>query len=191
MTLPRDFWVPGPMPIIPVLAELRSIVLERSHNRLPKWRFKLAHDLVVQGQPRPAERRDRFFLFACRALQGDSISRESFVKRDRQFWQLDFGILAEGDDRWRLKTRHLFWPNLHRAEPAEVFEFKRRIIDSFKPARFEKFSPEMMLSHQCMICGKPLTDPASMGRMIGPECAGTSSLSLPGVWKAAAQEVAR
>jgi hypothetical protein len=30
-----------------------------------------------------------------------------------------------------------------------------------------------------MICGKPLTDPASMARWIGSECAGASALQVP------------
>src|SRR5262245_15704889 len=41
------------------------------------------------------------------------------------------------------------------------------------------FKPSMILSHHCMLCGKALTDPASMSRMIGPECYGSGSLSIP------------
>jgi hypothetical protein len=39
--------------------------------------------------------------------------------------------------------------------------------------------PAQMLSYNCVICGKGLTDPASMARWIGPECAGTSTLHMP------------
>ena len=55
-------------------------------------------------------------------------------------------------------------------------------------------TPAKMLSHNCVICGKGLTDPASMARWIGPECAGTSSLRVPFVLdpfkRAAAEEPA-
>jgi hypothetical protein len=44
---------------------------------------------------------------------------------------------------------------------------------------FTTSMPPKMLSHHCMICGKGLTDPASMARWIGPECAGTSTLQVP------------
>jgi hypothetical protein len=37
----------------------------------------------------------------------------------------------------------------------------------------------MMLAPNCLLCGKGLTDPASMARGIGPECAGTSSIHAP------------
>ena len=33
-----------------------------------------------------------------------------------------------------------------------------------------------MFEAACLCCGKALTDPASMARFVGPECAGTSSL---------------
>jgi hypothetical protein len=33
-----------------------------------------------------------------------------------------------------------------------------------------------MFGANCLICGKGLTDPASMARWIGPECAGSPSL---------------
>src|SRR5262249_14739800 len=40
-------------------------------------------------------------------------------------------------------------------------------------------SADLMLAPNCLVCGKGLTDPASMARFIGPECAGTSSLHVP------------
>jgi len=36
-----------------------------------------------------------------------------------------------------------------------------------------------MLKPACLMCGKALTDPVSMARWIGPECAGTSSAVVP------------
>jgi hypothetical protein len=48
-----------------------------------------------------------------------------------------------------------------------------------------------MLSHHCMICGKGLTDPASMARWIGPECASTSTLQVPFLIAAAEKAAAQ
>jgi hypothetical protein len=42
--------------------------------------------------------------------------------------------------------------------------------------KLEVIKAEQMFSAHCLMCGKALTDPASMARWIGPECAGTSSL---------------
>ena len=75
----RSFWTLEPLAPIQFLAELRDVVLEHSHARLPKWRFQLAPDLAVQIQPKPAERRDRFYLFDCLALQGDGIDLAAFL----------------------------------------------------------------------------------------------------------------
>jgi hypothetical protein len=44
--------------------------------------------------------------------------------------------------------------------------------------KLETIQAEQMFSAHCLICGKALTDPASMARWIGPECAGTSSLDV-------------
>ena len=43
--------------------------------------------------------------------------------------------------------------------------------------RFDQ--PRQMLSRYCIICGKALTDPASMSRFIGPECFGSGSIDIP------------
>jgi hypothetical protein len=34
----------------------------------------------------------------------------------------------------------------------------------------------MVLTPQCLICGREFTDPVSMSRLIEPECAGPASL---------------
>src|SRR5215203_3827376 len=37
---------------IPFLIDLRNAVLERSLKRSPKWRFRLASDLIIELQPK-------------------------------------------------------------------------------------------------------------------------------------------
>ena len=47
-----NFWAATSMPPVPTLARLRNMVLERSEQRSPKWKFPLAPDLVLQIQPK-------------------------------------------------------------------------------------------------------------------------------------------
>ena len=63
---------------------------------------------------------------------------------------------------------------------------RERVLATFAGDFFSALTPAVMPGHHCLICGKGLTDPASMARWIGPECAGTSSLVVPFVVKAAA-----
>jgi hypothetical protein len=52
----RTFGGTTPIAPIPALAELRDMVLARSKKRRPKWRFRLAPDLVLQPSLRPPSR---------------------------------------------------------------------------------------------------------------------------------------
>ena len=45
--------MPESIPSLPFLAELREEVLKHSLKRMPKWKFRLASDLVFQLQPKP------------------------------------------------------------------------------------------------------------------------------------------
>jgi hypothetical protein len=45
------------------------------------------------------------------------------------------------------------------------------------PAAFKRLRPEMRSKPACLSCGKRLTDPVSMARCIGSECAGTAASS--------------
>src|SRR5262245_35496183 len=58
-------------------------------------------------------------------------------------------------------------------------KLERAVLDAFSDGRFDVVDSKVMLSAHCLICGKTLTDPASMARYIGPECAGTSSVHVP------------
>src|SRR5262245_29238068 len=80
MRLPQEFWKLERLSPIKILADLRGFVLERSHSRLPKWRFRLAPDLVIRIQPKPGERHDDSCLFDCLALRGDRPRRKASIK---------------------------------------------------------------------------------------------------------------
>ena len=53
---------------VPFLAELRELVLEQGHPRMPKWKFLYASDFAIQLQPQAR-------LFSGLALQGPSPAR--------------------------------------------------------------------------------------------------------------------
>ena len=61
---------------------------------------------------------------------------------------------------------------------SDIFLVRDRLIETL-PTAFDKLRPEMMVQHACLFCGKRLTDPVSMARWIGPECAGTAAAITP------------
>ena len=70
--LPSDFFYPSPIEPMPALAALRDAILQRSHKRMPRWRFRIAPDIVTQIQPKLAKRTrkncDGLPWFDCRAV---------------------------------------------------------------------------------------------------------------------------
>lgn len=181
----RSFWTPAPLTAIPFLAELRSFVLERSHSRLPKWRFRLADDLVVQLQPRPAERRDRYFLFAGQALQGRNLTADVFktARAARGHYGIGFGITDAGDS-WSIQPTRASWDPHDSSREARLVTFQARVRSALRADRFDGLTPAMMLAPACLICGKALTDPVSIARWIGPECFGSATVIVPWVMAA-------
>jgi hypothetical protein len=104
------YWNRDQLSPIPFLAGLRDIVLERSHTRCPKWRFRLASGLALQVQPRPGERRDRFALFKCTAIQGEGLTAGDFDRRRLACWYLGFIVRATDPGGWQFHPRSLRWP---------------------------------------------------------------------------------
>ena len=64
-------------------------------------------------------------------------------------------------------------------------QLRELVTEAFIDGRFAEFSVTRLFHHYCLICGKQLTDPVSMARFIGPECAGTSSPHILRLIKAA------
>jgi len=201
-----DLYALHPHPVIPALASLRDEVLALNRARRPKWRFRLAPDLILQLQPWNElqqivpqaqlveihktmawgdERRaalqaaalDVVLQFKGAAIVG----REDVTSFDRKpdstapwAW-LDFNLHAASSG-WLFVLTH--W----RVRAGTFDTFKTtvdRVRSELRPERFAVFTPDLMLKPACLYCGKALTDPASMARWIGPECAGTGSLSVP------------
>jgi len=52
---------------------------------------------------------------------------------------------------------------------------RETVTHAFQDGRFAEFSVTRLFHPYCLCCGKALTDPVSMARFVGPECASTSS----------------
>jgi hypothetical protein len=177
---------------VPFLAELREEVLQHSLKRMPKWKFRLSADVVLQLQPKPTflpsakaiERgiKPRRIQFEGKAVKADSGATGAMLQKlpigsGSNWWQLKFEIFAYDEPEWLLQLRGGCWKHLAGREGCETLGSD--ILAVFRSGFFDQLSPQAMLSPHCLICGKGLTDPASMARWIGPECAGTSTLRVP------------
>jgi hypothetical protein len=188
-------WQARPIKPAPLLAELRDRVFRQSEKRSPKWKFRLAPDLVVQIQPKLTT---ALLKFECRAVQCASADAATLVRKDHKqienWWELRFDLISTNPTEWQLKptcyncnkpTRDR-WERYGDADREAARHHREaayllpdRVITAFEGGHFDRLRPEIMLGHNCMICGKGLTDPVSMARFIGPECAGTASPNLP------------
>jgi hypothetical protein len=174
---------------IPKLAELREAVLAHSEKRKPKWGFRLATDIVMELQPQPCTLVSPAYLAkghkqtvlcfegyavmtAGRASAADLKSRPR-GSRSRKFSVIQF----DGEPVWQLALGRRTWPS--DSDMSSVEPLSAAIIAALEDGGiFTKLTPERMLKRACIICGKGLTDPASMARWIGPECAATTSISV-------------
>jgi hypothetical protein len=173
-----EFWHPTPIPPPRDLAELRAYVLPRSEKRSPRWRFRLAPDLVVQIQPKLTQ---SYARFECTALQCEGADAKllSGARKDiwRDYWRVSFDLRATTPEDWVFKPTHLGW---RRRSDLSVFQVLREsLVAAFRSDVFNNLKPATLLLPHCLCCGKALTDPVNMARMIGPECAGSGSVNLP------------
>lgn len=178
------FWSSQPIPTQPKLAELRLAVLERSVKRMPKWRFRLSDNTIVLIQPKPrglvknmraAGEVDHFEGVIVRC---DNPGVEDFTKPKYRdvYWNRVSFVMWTGPDFWQIKA------TAYRYSRISTNDREAIMADLIKATRFglfDEIGPKLMLGNFCLVCGKGLTDPASMARFIGPECAGTSSLMVP------------
>ena len=172
------------VPVVGALATLRDLVIARQTDkkpRFPKWRLRVGEDLVLQMQPQPQP------LFQCLAVVGRDIDAEVFNAQwsvERLPW-MRFSLDA-GTDATTWTFRPLGYPPYWRKRrygrnakavslmPHEQVALRRRVIAALPTLNY--LNAWKMFSLGCVICGKALTDPISQARMIGPECANTSSL---------------
>jgi Family of unknown function (DUF6011) len=178
VSLTAGFWAPIPLPEIPFLQSLYDVVLERSEKRMPKWKFRLGPDIVIEIQPK-LTRTGRLFHWS--AIQCDGANEKMFAEprtKVRPYIKLG-GSLRDVDDGragYVLKTSSGGWSA--GLDLAACLPLRGAIEAAFREGRFDRFTPSMLGNH-CLLCGKGLTDPVSMARFIGPECANTSSVNIP------------
>jgi Family of unknown function (DUF6011) len=178
------------IPPIPALAELRDAVLEHSEKRKPKWGFRVADDLVMELQAQPVSLvspalaakglKQAILRFEGLAIMAEGAGEAMLRKLPSRvpFWRQTFSLSEFDDDRGRWQLTFLRWIRCHGCDQAGTDRLDERILAAFQNGFFDHLTPKAMLRPACMICGKGLTDPASMARWIGPECAATSSLRV-------------
>jgi hypothetical protein len=156
------------------------MVLERSEQRSPKWKFRIAPDLVLQIQPKLTTALLRFEGVAvqCESAGLDVLLKPSKIERD--YWRIKFDLRAEVADQWLFKPSGLGWKR--KCDLTVFVDLRARLVTTLS-TRFDKLQPDMLLGSHCLCCGKGLTDPVSQARFIGPECAGTASANLPFIFK--------
>jgi hypothetical protein len=190
--LDRAIWTAAYMAPMPILTALRDAVFVRSAKRMPKRKFRVASDVVVQILPRPDSELIRGSAFDCRAMVCDCADDSVLTGKDRPpaSWKLDLRLMgwfllkdlsptessiSTGQD-WTLRPYRVGFSN---GEPHnDIFAVRDRLI-RVMPVAFERSRPEITLKPACLFCGKRLTDPVSMARWIGPECAGTAAATTP------------
>jgi Family of unknown function (DUF6011) len=151
---------------IPALAELRLAAIEASEKRMPYWRFRLSPNIVLKLQP-------KLMWEGPNARLLDA----SYKDLVHPHWRFGFEVTAQVPKEWRFHRRSASWSGPQRYDMprehnmAKVAELRERVVAAFRDGWFNVIGPEMMLSQHCLICGKGLTDPVSMARFIGPECA--------------------
>jgi hypothetical protein len=178
MSLNSTIWHPMVVRPMPLLATLRDAVLMRSTKRMPIWRFRIADDVVVRIQPRPA----RYMkgplpspFFECAAVIHEGADAAMLKDPPRDSWHVRFRI-AQQLDEWYFRLTGIGHGGGITTDPCMAIRKRLRTI---LPPAFDKLRPSLMLKPACLLCGKLLTDPVSMARWIGPECAGTSSAVIP------------
>jgi len=67
----------------------------------------------------------------------------------------------------------------------DAFALADQVLAVLTPDTFAHLPTVLLIPH-CLICGKALRDPASMARGIGPECFGSSTLNVPGLYQLSA-----
>ena len=191
-TTPKDFWNPMSIKPIASLAQLRELVIQHNEKRMPKWKFRLASDLAVQIQPQVTA---KFREFECRAIESQEVDESSFAagaKRITDQTNFKFDVYSDIPKDWRLLKYTGLIPGQWAFKPAGLgwardgkpnYDLPSRLVRLFNDGRFDNLNPSTLLSPHCIICGKGLTEPASMARGIGPECWGSGSLSVPWLYK--------
>jgi len=141
---------------------------------MPRWKIRLAPDVLLELQPKV----NRWYRFEFRAVQCEGVT-PALLTHSRSFWPKPWIVQSgrlyeiEGEAMiLRFSGAAWSWEGFDEAARSRL---KELTVTAFTDGRFATFSATRLFHPYCLICGKALTDPVSMARFIGPECAGTSS----------------
>jgi hypothetical protein len=171
----RRIMAPVDITPVPMLSQLRQKVLAISELRCPRWYFRLDADLVLQLQARPGQHP----LFLGTLIQGEGITLAHFksrtARRGEDFLAASIAIYDRPDrEQWEVFFTR--WSHRGLQEPDALVTFKARGME--KLTQVIELTASLQFSPACLCCGKPLTDPVSMARWIGPECAHNHTLDV-------------
>jgi hypothetical protein len=91
-----SFWSQFEISAMPMLSALRQAVLARSTKRMPKWKFRVAPDVVLQIQPQPDTQAEEFATaYDCRAMIQEGADGGLFTDKHRpsDCWLIDFRLM--------------------------------------------------------------------------------------------------
>jgi hypothetical protein len=164
----RRIMAPVDIAPVPMLIRLRETVLSISELRCPKWHFRLDAGLVLKLQARPGQHP----LFLGTIIQGEGITLAHFkswtARRGESFLAASMSVYDRPDrEQWEIYFTR--WSHRSLQEPDALVDFKARAIEQL--TRLVELKASLQFSPACVCCGKPVTDPVSMARWIGPECA--------------------
>jgi hypothetical protein len=178
---------------VATLASLRDTVLSINEKRCPKWRFRLTPEVVLHLQPRPNTPR-HYPLFEGIVIQGPGITRDHFEDLRRCRREGLTYIELKIEDGARIRQRYedgllvpinepapgqwTVWPatSFFTGEYSGVLALKELTLAMLP--QLETLHDALMFYPACMLCGKRLTDPVSLARWIGPECAHNHTLDV-------------
>ena len=137
-----NFWSPTPISPIPTLARLREMVLERSEQRSPKWKFRVAPDLVLQIQAKLTTALLRFDGLALLAEGADlNMLLKPRNEIDRDYWRIKFELRAIVADQWFFKPKGCGWKR--KADLTVFVDLRARLVTALS-TRFDKLRPDML-----------------------------------------------
>src|SRR5262245_35052453 len=140
MTVPFGFWTPTPIAPQAALATLRELVFMQSEKRAPKWKFRLASDLVLQIQPKLAHK--LLHRFECRAVASASadvrlLTGTYKTRKDApDYWFITFDLSAIEPSSWRFKPRSCRCKR--DADAAGYVDLRERLVGAFQDRRFNR-----------------------------------------------------
>ena len=184
----RTFFRTEPIPPPGQFVAVRDWLLSLDRKRWPTWRLRLAADLVCEMKPLTREEEELAFriravrpAFRGRALctEGAGIADLKQSPLSKPFWEVRFTV-QRAAAQWQWKAGGTVRGP---AAAEERFgEVRARALEAFQRRRFHAMPLELLLQPACLACGKKLTDPVSMSRLIGPECAHTASQAGVILW---------